>query len=59
MLLAIKVVHNYSCRFKTDTLELTAGTGITLTPDATNDKVTVSVALLLWINYSKDNKFIG
>ena len=29
---------------KTDTLELTAGTGITLTPDATNDKVTVSVA---------------
>jgi len=29
---------------KTDTLELTAGTGITLTPDDTNDKVTVSVA---------------
>ena len=29
---------------KTDTLELAAGTGITLTPDATNDKVTVSVA---------------
>ena len=29
---------------KTDTLELTAGIGITLTPDDTNDKVTVSVA---------------
>jgi hypothetical protein len=28
---------------KTDTLELTAGTAITLTPDATNDKVTVAV----------------
>ncbi|TCL76808.1 hypothetical protein EDC14_100190 [Hydrogenispora ethanolica] len=28
---------------KSDTLELAAGTGITLTPDATNDKVTVAV----------------
>ena len=28
---------------KTDTLELAAGTGITLTPDATNDKVTIKV----------------
>lgn len=27
---------------KTDTLELAAGTGITLTPDATNDKVTIA-----------------
>lgn len=27
---------------KTDTLELVAGTGVTLTPDATNDKVTIS-----------------
>jgi hypothetical protein len=30
---------------ETDTLELAAGTGITLTPDATNDKVTVAVAM--------------
>jgi hypothetical protein len=29
---------------KTDTLELVAGTGITLTPDSTNDKVTISVS---------------
>ncbi|WP_025727700.1 tail fiber protein [Heyndrickxia ginsengihumi] len=28
---------------KTDTLELANGTGITLTPDATNDKVTIAV----------------
>lgn len=28
---------------KTDTLELAAGTNITLTPDATNDKVTINV----------------
>ena len=27
---------------KTDTLELVAGTGITLTPDATNDKITIA-----------------
>ena len=27
---------------KTDTLELVAGTGVTLTPDTTNDKVTIS-----------------
>ena len=27
---------------KTDTLEIAAGTGITLTPDATNDKVTIA-----------------
>mgnify|MGYP000947715228 CR=1 FL=1 len=27
---------------KTDTLELVAGTGITLTPDATNDKITIT-----------------
>ena len=30
---------------KTDTLELVAGTGITLTPDATNDKVTIATNL--------------
>ena len=30
---------------KTDTLELEAGTGITLTPDATNDKVTIATNL--------------
>ena len=29
---------------KTDTLELAAGSGISLTPDATNDKVTIGVA---------------
>jgi Phage tail fibre repeat len=29
---------------ETDTLELVAGTGITLTPDATNDKVTLAVS---------------
>lgn len=28
---------------KTDTLEIAAGTGITLNPDATNDKITISV----------------
>lgn len=27
---------------KTDTLELAAGSNITLTPDATNDKVTIA-----------------
>lgn len=29
---------------KTDTLELVAGSGITLTPDATNDRVTIAVS---------------
>lgn len=32
---------------KTDTLELTAGTGITLTPDTTNDKVTIATSLTI------------
>ena len=31
---------------KTDTLELAAGTNITLTPDATNDKVTITAATI-------------
>lgn len=31
---------------KTDTLELAAGTNITLTPDATNDKVTIAAATI-------------
>ena len=33
---------------KTDTLELVAGNNITLIPDATNDKVTISVTLPIW-----------
>lgn len=33
---------------KTDTLELIAGNNITLTPDATNDKVTIAVTLPIW-----------
>ncbi len=32
---------------KTDTLELEAGTGITLTPDTTNDKVTIATSLTI------------
>lgn len=32
---------------KTDTLELAAGTGITLTPDTTNDKVTIATSLTI------------
>lgn len=37
---------------KTDTLELTAGTGITLTPDTTNDKVTIATSLTIPTNTS-------
>lgn len=33
---------------KTDTLELVAGSNVTLTPDATNDKVTIAVTLPIW-----------
>lgn len=33
---------------KTDTLELIAGSNVTLTPDATNDKVTIAVTLPIW-----------
>lgn len=32
----------------TDTLELVAGSNVTLTPDATNDKVTIAVTLPIW-----------
>ena len=37
-----------SADIKTDTLELVAGSNITLTPDATNDKVTIAVTLPIW-----------
>lgn len=33
---------------KTDTLELVAGSNVTLTPDTTNDKVTIAVTLPIW-----------
>lgn len=33
---------------KTDTLELVAGNNIILTPDTTNDKVTIAVTLPTW-----------
>ena len=32
----------------TDTLELVAGSNVTLTPDVTNDKVTIAVTLPIW-----------
>lgn len=37
-----------SADVKTDTLELVAGSNVTLTPDATNDKVTIAVTLPIW-----------
>lgn len=40
---------------KTDTLELAAGTGITLTPDATTDKVTIKVTDNTYANKSHNH----
>lgn len=42
---------------KTDTLELVAGTNITLTPDATNDKVTIATAAEVNQNAFSNVKF--
>ena len=41
---------------KTDTLEIAAGTGITVTPDATNDKVTIGLDSHTHGNITNDGK---
>lgn len=38
---------------KTDTLELVAGSNVTLTPDATNDKVTIESDQIVQVSYSQ------
>ena len=44
---------------KTDTLELVAGSNVTLTPDATNDKVTIASSDYSYIKTEGDNRSVA